>query len=160
MGKGKRIKGNFPVGHRHKGGRSFRSGAQAEAYVNRLKADALRQFDQTRGDYVEAVMETAMLAAHTTFGAGALRLERFYRETIRPRVDAINACRNGGAYEVAETSHNAEDFGIREELRKIGVDIHLWESQVAYVTEDGVRRVYFPGEDGYEAAKAKEAEEA
>lgn len=143
------------------GGRpAFRSQVQAEAYVNKLKANALKQFDETRGDYIETIIETVLLDLHRSEGWGLTRLQRFYRNMIRLRVEGINACRSGGDYEVMETAYNAEDYGFREELRKIGVDVQKWESEVAYVIENGVRRVTFPGEDGYDEDKRKEAEEA
>jgi hypothetical protein len=72
-------------------------------------------------------------------GYGAVRLRRIWEGMIRTRVTIRRDLRiQDGAYELAATYHNVEDYCMREELRKKGCDVLEWEKGVTMDAHEGV----------------------
>lgn len=146
------------VNHHHDG-ISAKQRVTANAYINKRYQESVDQFERKREEYIETVISTYLLA-EVMRGHTAEYCRKLYRDAIRIRVDGINFYRGKvGEVEIAETAHNAEDYGFRDELRKHGIDIKKWEDEVALFEKDGYRAVLFPGEDGYEEAYKRMKEE-
>lgn len=72
-------------------------------------------------------------------GHGELRLRQDWEWMIESRAEIRHDLRiQDGAYELAATFQNVEDYYMREELRKKGCDVLEWERGVTMDAEGGV----------------------
>ena len=70
---------------------------------------------------------------------GAVKLRRAWEGMIRNRAEIRRDLRvQEGAYKLAATYRNVEDYYMREELRKKGCDVLEWERGVTMDAHEGV----------------------
>lgn len=69
---------------------------------------------------------------------GSLRLRRDWESMIRALVKTQAELRmQDGEYVIAETGQNVENYYMREELRKIGVEPWEWQKHMRIIKETG-----------------------
>lgn len=103
--------------------------------------------------------EVFLLAAYRVYGFGAVRGHRLWKAAFEIRKEARESLRAGGRYEEVEMGKNAEDLAIREELRKIGIDVREWLTDADLeMKQDGAYEMVCPNAPGKEARReSKEA---
>lgn len=132
--------------------RNFQTRALADAAVQ----EAYRREEDKRLAELEEVLilaeECFLLAAYREYGFAAIRGHRLWKAAFEIRKEARECLRAGGRYEEVEMGKNAEDFAIREELRKIGIDVRKWLSDAHMEQrEDGSYEFVCPNAPGKEA---------
>mgnify|MGYP003292591884 CR=1 FL=1 len=86
------------------------------------------------------VMGAFLLALHRRYRFGPRVLKEIFHDAVLLRAEAKTFYRDlgsGGTYEERRTGENVEDYGVLEELRKIGVDLQAWDDEVDYDRETG-----------------------
>lgn len=69
---------------------------------------------------------------------GAVRCKQMWQDMIRARVKARAMLRRcEGGYTIEATGKNVEDFFMREELRKIGVEPWEWQKHMSINVDTG-----------------------
>ena len=132
----------------------FNARAMAEEAVQ----EAYRKEEDKRLAELEEVLilaeECFLLAAYREYGFAAIRGHRLWKAAFEIRKEARESLRAGGRYEEVEMGKNAEDVAIREELRKIGIDVRKWLSDAHMEQrEDGSYELVCPSAPGKEARR-------
>ncbi len=127
----------------------------ARVMAEEMVQEAYRREEDKRLAELEEVLilaeEIFLLAAHRVFGFGAIRGHRLWKAAFELRKEARESLREG-KYQEVEMGQNAEDYAIREELRKIGIDVREWLTGAEMVRrEDGSYELISPSAPGKEA---------
>lgn len=98
--------------------------------------------EEERGDLCRVVMETMLLAAARRYHLAENGMKALYEDALVLINEARAQFREygteaGNGYEICRTGKNVENYAIREELRKLGVDVANWESEVECNAETG-----------------------
>lgn len=137
--------------------RNFQARALADAAVQ----EAYRREEDKRLVELEEVLllaeEVFLLAAYRVFGFGAIRGHRLWKAALEIRKEARETLREG-KYQEVDMGQNAEDYAIREELRKIGIDVRKWLTDADLLQrEDGSYEMVCPNAPGKEARRDEKA---
>lgn len=91
--------------------------------------------DEERGDLCQVIMETMLYAAAQRYHLGENGCKALYLDSLRLINESRALMREygteaGNAYEIKRTGKNVENYYIREELRKMGINVGDWERAI------------------------------
>ena len=115
--------------------------AQAQAEVQKLVDEENAQRAKEYEAYARTIDETILLALHTfpKTKFGKKRIREFWEHMYKLRLDARIFFRDGTvAYREQPTGQNIEDYGIRAELEKIGINMDEWLVEQVELTDEQV----------------------
>ena len=138
--------------------RNFTARALADEAV---QAAYKREEDKRLAELEEVLIlaeECFLLAAYREFGFAAIRGHRLWKAAFEVRKEARESMRADGRYMEVDMGKNVEDIAIREELRKIGIDVRKWLSDAHMEQrEDGSYEFVCPNAPGKEARREEKA---
>ena len=92
---------------------------------NRTEPYRMREYEAMANAMLISMLYYMMTEEHR----GAVTLRRAWEGMIRCRAEARKDLRvQAGTYQLAATGRNVEDYYMREELRKKGVNLNEWEN--------------------------------
>lgn len=119
--------------------------ADVEDEFQKKVAEQEKKWGDKLAAYASTVDATMLYAAHLSEGYGAKKLRRLWETMIRTRIEFRAFYREGDTpYEERKTGDNAEDYALRDALRRIGVDIKAWEAEEIRINEETGEVTFHP----------------